>query len=301
MGAHLYPDQGPSVNGPEGAGGTPFVFDLGTMAYSIVLVSVTVRIVAETHRHSALFRWCIALSTLSWVPSNFILDVLRQDGMEGRMRLVFGSALFWLLLLAAAGLFVVRISAWKAALRLWQPDLRHVVCEVNARVSRDGDRSALWYVELADTARKLGKPIKDVANDMEFTATPPMVRVVGGATASDGAGEASHPRLPLLAGGSGGGPAGAAGFASSSPMRELAPSALSLLEAPYAKLGSPATTRKPQGNADSEAEPAKAKEPVQLLGKPLKPFVVVAGSPKDTDKLVSAELGADNKKLVADA
>ena len=238
MGGHTVPEH-VVASGAEGNAGTPFVFDMGTMAYSIVLAAVTIRIVAETHKHSALFRWCIILSTVSWVPANFLLDYLRQDGMEGRMRLVFGSAQFWLLLLLAAGLFTVRVCAWKGLLRMWSPELRHVVCEVNAGVAgRNGEKSADWFANLADAARKQGKTVQQVDRDTKTGSEPPLVRVHQGAAdapwerAQLAGGPASATRLPLLSGASGGSSAAAVGFISSSPAKGSGGG----VDAPYTKL-----------------------------------------------------------------
>ena len=253
-----------STGTPENMGGVPFVFDMGTVAYSIVVVAVTIRIVAETYRHSPLLQWCVALSALSWVPACFFLDYLRQDNMLGRMRLVFGSAHFWLLLLAATGLLLMRVCSWKGYLRQAAPELRHIVAEANAGLSTAA--SAEWYADIADLARRLGKPVQEVARAKAGAdaLAPPVVvvrserntaaAIMGSLNHSlGGVGAPGSPavRMPLLQPGSGGSSANgsSSGFARSpSPVRGGGGGygggggALHLSETPYGPLASPPPT-----------------------------------------------------------
>ena len=148
------------ASGVPFGGATPFVFSLGTVAYSSVVVVTNLRVAMEVFHHSRLFQAVVALSVAMWVPVCFILDALRQDGMFGGMQFLFGSASFWLTVLLASGLLGLRMLGWKSWRRLHSPDLRHCVQEVAALGL--SSRSIDSYTDSADLARRLGKSVGEV-------------------------------------------------------------------------------------------------------------------------------------------
>ena len=149
------------ASGVPFGGATPFVFSLGTVAYTSVVVVTNLRVGMEVFHHSRLFQIVVALSVAMWVPVCFILDALRQDGMFGGMQFLFGSASFWLTVLLTSGLLGLRMLGWKSWRRLHSPDLRHCVQEVAALGL--SSRSIDSYTDAADLARRLGKSVGEVA------------------------------------------------------------------------------------------------------------------------------------------
>ncbi len=153
-----YPD---AAFSPGLAGGTPFIFTMGTVAYSSIVVVTNLRVAAEVFHHGRVFQAVTALSVLLWVPSCFILDALKQDGMKGGMQYIFGSWNFWLLTLLTSGLLGLKLLLWKNVKRYFYPQLRHFVQECAALGI--STRSVDSYTECADLARRLGKSVEEVA------------------------------------------------------------------------------------------------------------------------------------------
>jgi len=166
--------------GVPGGGSTPFIFSMGTVAYSIVVVVVNLRIAAETFHHGRLFQFSVLISCLLWIPVCFVLDALKQDGMLGGMRFIFGSSAFWLTLLLTSGLLGIRMMAYKGWKRVFHPQLRHIVQEVFS-LGLD-QRSIIEYTDLAEMARKLGLSVQEMAyaNKTARTAAEAVVVVPSG-------------------------------------------------------------------------------------------------------------------------
>lgn len=141
-------------------GGASFVFQLGTVAYTMVILSASIRIAVETFQHSNILQASIAASAILWVPACFVFDAMRQDGMHGGMQYIFSSVNFYLVVLLAGGAMGLRLIAWKAYKRFYEPDLRHIIQEV-AAITGDAT-SAEKFTDAADLARRTGKSLAEV-------------------------------------------------------------------------------------------------------------------------------------------
>ena len=196
----VVPD-GPSL---PGAGGSPYVFSLGTVAFSMVIAAASVRVASESFQHAWFVQAAIAISALLWFPACFVFDALRQDGMAGGIAYLFGSGSYWLALLLGVGFMGGRLAAWKAWKRLYNPELRHIVSEVAA--FRADARSVEAFTEAADLARRTGKPLADVLKADRVAAAAAAVLAPLAAT--------------MAAGGAAGAPAAdATAYLSESPVR----------------------------------------------------------------------------------
>ena len=142
------------------AGGVSYIFQLGTVAFSMVIVAASVRIGVESFQHTWFVQAAIAASAIAWIPLCFIFDAMKQDGMLGGNRYIFTSVNFWLVVLLGGSIMSVRLLAWKAWKRLYMPELRHIVAEV-AAASGDA-RSIEQYADAADLARRTGKPLHEI-------------------------------------------------------------------------------------------------------------------------------------------
>ena len=164
--------------GGGGSGATPYIFELGTLAFTAVIAVVTVRVAAEMHRHHLFFVVLTAGSALLWLPACFVFDAINADAMRGGMTRVFGSLTFWATLGVIVGTLTTRLLAWKAYLRLFCPELRHVVQEAEAIT---GDMSSLdAYVSTLAEAQRVGH----AGGDVKFSLRErPRVKASGAARA----------------------------------------------------------------------------------------------------------------------
>ena len=167
----------------DGVGTSSYVFQTGSLAFSMVVVAASIRVAVESYQHAYFVQIAIAVSAIIWLPAAFIFDLLKQDGMLGGMRYIFGSANFWLALGLATGVMGARLLAWKAWKRLYAPELRHIVEEI-AAFNLD-TRSVVDYTEAADLARRTGKPISQVLRADSFaTAAAQVIVSTSGDTSS---------------------------------------------------------------------------------------------------------------------
>jgi hypothetical protein len=156
---------GPDIGLPSGT--SPFVFQLGTVAFSCVLAIVSMRAAVEMHTHHWWFQFFTFGSAIIWIPCMWLFDVMDNDGMEGGAIQVFGSAAFWLTLFLTLFVATVRTVAWKAWKRFYRPDLRHVVQEAQS-ITRDYT-SVNTFTEAADIARRTGKTVEEVYRAANIT------------------------------------------------------------------------------------------------------------------------------------
>jgi magnesium-transporting ATPase (P-type) len=145
---------------PGADGAAPYVFQLGTVAFSCVVAAVSVRAGAEMNNNHAVFSAVVAGSALLLVPAMFTFDAMNADGMRGGVARVYGAASFWLTLLLVLGVTGGRLMAWKAYKRLFAPELRHVVQEVQS-ITHD-DTAVARYCDAADLARRTGRSVGEV-------------------------------------------------------------------------------------------------------------------------------------------
>ena len=169
-----------------GKGATPYIFLAGTLAFTNVIVLLSLRVAAEMNRHFNFFQVILLLSALLWIPAVYIFDSLAAkytltfDDMYGGARLVFSSASFWLTLLFFSGLLGCKMMAWKAFKRFNWPELRHLLQEA---IVYTGDTASIDdYCETADLARRTGKSLAEVIEARKITAaaTGALAPVLGG-------------------------------------------------------------------------------------------------------------------------
>ena len=116
-------------------GSSPYVFMAGTLAFTNVVVVISLRIAAEMNHHFSFFQGVLALSAVLWLPAVFVFDALAGpftttfDYMNGGAKQLFSSASFWLCVLLFGGMYGVKMMAWKGIRRFVWPELRHLLQE----------------------------------------------------------------------------------------------------------------------------------------------------------------------------
>jgi phospholipid-translocating ATPase/phospholipid-transporting ATPase len=134
----------PDVASRAGEGATPYIFVMGTLAFTNAVIVLSLRVAAEMNRHYSFFQIILMLSVLLWVPAVFLFDVLAGpytttfDYMFGGARVIFGSASFWLSTLLFSGMLGAKMMGWKAFKRFAWPELRHLAHDAGLVLGRDG-------------------------------------------------------------------------------------------------------------------------------------------------------------------
>ena len=159
----------PATPSAVGGSGSPYIFELGTVAFTSVLSIVTIRIATEMNQHHSFFVLAAASSLLLWLPACFTFDAINADYMRGGVVRMFGSPTFWATLAAILGALVTRLLAWKSYRRFYMPEIQHIVQEVEAVT---GDPTPLnTYIAAADGIQRMGRN----ASDFSVAQLPPSV------------------------------------------------------------------------------------------------------------------------------
>lgn len=202
-------------------GSTPYVFMMGTLSLTNVILIVTVRMAMETNLHSRLFQVALFACCVVWIPAMFAFDGMKQDGIKGGIRLLLSSWSFWftvMLVGVATSATMIARAAWQ---RFYMPDLSHVVQEAS-EITHDM-RSIDEYTESADLARRTGKSLAEVmeAQKLATAAAEALVPVMAAASAAGIPSDHFSAFHQRAVGGHGGAAAGGGG-AASPPALELA-------------------------------------------------------------------------------
>lgn len=115
-----------------GYGATPHIFQMGLVAFTAVVVTVSIRVASEMNFHHWIFGFALFLSAGSWLPFTFggqYLPNSLSDYLEGGILDVWASADAWLVMILISGFLGSRLVGWKAAKRFYAPQLRHIVHE----------------------------------------------------------------------------------------------------------------------------------------------------------------------------
>lgn len=110
-------------------GQTPYIFQLGLLVLTSVIVLVNLRVAAEANSHTWIFQLMCALGVIFWIPALYVADAWDDNGMRGGATRfwVSGAVVFTLPLVLV--LSFLRTILWKFYKRLAGPELRHIAQE----------------------------------------------------------------------------------------------------------------------------------------------------------------------------
>lgn len=109
---------------------TPFIFSFGTLVFTAVVATVTVRVGMEMHWHHWSFQILTAGSALSWLAAAYIFGWLDANDMQGGMRYIFQAPATWFVIALCVAVVVVPTVAYRAYIQMYRPTLTHIVREV---------------------------------------------------------------------------------------------------------------------------------------------------------------------------
>lgn len=133
---------------------TPYIFSLGTLVFTVVVATVSVRVGLEMHWQHWSFQLLTFASAVCWLPAAYVFGLLDADGMEGGMEYVFGSPANWLIVLLCIAACALPAHAMRAYKHIFKPQLRHVVREIEHMKPWDAklaaDRLDAFLLEAAE-------------------------------------------------------------------------------------------------------------------------------------------------------
>lgn len=117
------------------------IFELGTTAYAVVVVAMSMRIALLTDMQARLFQLFLLFSALSYIVAIFILDLMGADYTRGAIAQLVSRPTWWAALLLLAVICDIPSFVFNAYKRNFLPSYRHLVKEVQLLLPRSEEET----------------------------------------------------------------------------------------------------------------------------------------------------------------
>jgi magnesium-transporting ATPase (P-type) len=135
--------------GAPGPLSMPDIFTLGQVAFSAMILLLSVQVAVGTHLHHWSYQVLLAVSALLWGPAFFVFDQLNADNTRGAFRLMVFSPSLWLFLAVILAIALIPTCVSRISNRQFTPSFPRIAFEAQ-QLFRRGAHDSTYYIDKYD-------------------------------------------------------------------------------------------------------------------------------------------------------